>query len=811
MIIESLLGFLSSLDKSDVASMDRLKGKFSVNTNRNRIRSISDYSSNSIFYFTTVTSDQVTPEEMAMCARFLEKSYASFVVACVGLMPFHRIKADDQASIEEYLRQFHQNIAGVKGAGVASRLIGYSGYANKLKAIGESADVSNSDVENFLMECWEHSKSNCTDYVKTVIEGVKTLDEMYDKPAVDNITKALTEAHRAAFEELNTWGFIGEATADMFDDLDALSDQELIKLIANDHDDDEYNFEDEDDLEDQYPELDDMLGESIGGIAAAAAVGGAMANNLGSDIYNGLKKVGKKIFKKGAKAIKNSVKDDDEGSESQDESAVDSVMFTLQAVTENRIKNCSSLAKLGSYEGKLNKLKNKYANYLNRYKRKYAANKETGSKSKLHIRFNNTDISNPKAFMKEYGNYIKIINQRLAMVETRRKELRNAKGLPDASNDAALEEAGQPVLSDYDLEMTENCIKVIDDLLRAPDSEVFTIVDEAINFTGKLSNGVVKDVSPTNGDNEELDEPQIDPDQARHNEKVLDSVSRMQNMEKEIAYLKQRSDSRSNPYQKNPNRYSPPKGVAYRKDAPSGNIHAASARGGASFETFGKSVFTDMDMKKANDMIPTFAKASIGFIVDQTEQVVTRDVLIGIKVWIHRMPARDLINDIYNAIINKRKFLKFVKYVSGEEKSLTDLLFGIKELKTDAMAAGNKNSHISQWIPAFRRRKRWAKMSVPYLMSSYTPNGTVNMTQNEVDFIKDEYGVDISTPAHVEMLMEHNFLLGFVVLDQANEIIKVSYDGRGGQFEEYTYAMAERSDIKDSDRLMREMYRTFAR
>ena len=101
-------------------------------------------------------------------------------------------------------------------------------------------------------------------------------------------------------------------------------------------------------------------------------------------------------------------------------------------------------------------------------------------------------------------------------------------------------------------------------------------------------------------------------------------------------------------------------------------------------------------------------------------------------------------------------------------------------------------------------------MSIPFLMKEYTPNGTVVFTMNEVQFIRDEYGIDVMNAQHVKMLMEASFLLGFVVLDQANEICYVTYDGHEGQFQQYTYSMLERQS-RDSDRSLRELYRAMAR
>ena len=102
-------------------------------------------------------------------------------------------------------------------------------------------------------------------------------------------------------------------------------------------------------------------------------------------------------------------------------------------------------------------------------------------------------------------------------------------------------------------------------------------------------------------------------------------------------------------------------------------------------------------------------------------------------------------------------------------------------------------------------------MSIPFLMNNYLPNGTIVITMNEVDYIKSEYGVDIMRSDHCRMLMDANFLLGFVVLDQTNEIAHVMYDGiNGGSFQQYSYAALEREQ-QNSDRAMKEMFRLMNR
>ena len=802
-MITEIFSLLSSLD---ITKNNKLDKKFDFNLSRNRIRSISAYSSNSIFYFPTIVIDQATPDEIAMVSRMLEKSYASFVITCISLMPFHRIHADDQGSIEEYLSQFHQNLGISGGSSVAMGKV--LGLVNTLEESSSWVDPSDPDVQatqKFLMECWERSRKNCTDFVKTVSETV-SLNDMFQAAPVDPVTKVMQEQYMKTQEELDTWGFLGEATGDEFDDDNILdmSDEDIMAQIFNRpvyHDGME---EDEDDgLEDEYPEIDDLLEASSG------------SGNSNFDKYYA-KKEGKIKNESAAEPL-------DEGNV---KAAIDSIMFSLQSVSENKILSCSNLTKLRSLEAKLNKLKSKYAKYLSRYKRKYKENQKTGSKSKLQIRFNGSTISNPKAFMQQYGGYIKIINKRLKLIEKRREELRNRKGgsastEPKAvskektsEKDAALKEAAAAMttLTDLDMQNIDACLEAADKMLQAPDSEIFSYLDEASdtedwqNFDNerrmKALGSRINSINAQRRAEEDLykarmaqKDAQRETDRAKYEAERSKDARRIAELEKKVG-------------EKDPR--DPEAGAEYDRNARRSQVNmvrAAIRNDYTGHKTFDREIFTNMEMKKANEAVPTFARANIGFIVDETEQVISRSVLVGIKVYIHKIAALDLVNDIYNCIINKRKFLKFVKFISGEEKSLADLLFSFKEMRLDAL---NTRSSTKRWTSAFRQRKRLSKMSVPYLMKEYTPNGSVVLTMDAVQYIKDEYGIDIMTPEHVKMLMDASFLLGFVILDQANEIVYVTYDGHGGNFQQYTYDMLVREQ-ELSNKTMRDLYRTLSR
>ena len=879
-MITEIFSLLSSLD---ITKNNKLDKKFDFNLSRNRIRSISAYSSNSIFYFPTIVIDQATPDEIAMVSRMLEKSYASFVITCISLMPFHRIHADDQGSIEEYLSQFHQNLGISGGSSVAMGKV--LGLVNTLEESSSWVDPSDPDVQatqKFLMECWERSRKNCTDFVKTVSETV-SLNDMFQAAPVDPVTKVMQEQYMKTREELDTWGFLGEATGDEFDDdniLDMSDEDIMAQIFARPVYHDGMEEDDDEGLEDEYPEIDDLLEASSGsgnpkfdkyydklekrlndsrfqmfGSATAVediAIGVEInalisacrtedefkkAKEICSRFGSSNSEIGRSMqssidsaIERQRRRLKEGKIKNESAAEPLDEgnvkAAIDSIMFSLQSVSENKILSCSNLTKLRSLEAKLNKLKSKYAKYLNRYKRKYKENQKTGSKSKLQIRFNGSTISNPKAFMQQYGGYIKIINKRLKLIEKRREELRKRKGgsastEPKAvskektsEKDAALKEAAAAMttLTDLDMQNIDACLEAADKMLQAPDSEIFSYIDEASdaddwqNFDNerrmKALGSRINSVNAQRRAEEDLykasmarKDAQRETDRAKYEAEKSKDARRIAELEKKVG-------------EKDPR--DPEAGAEYDRNARRSQVNmvrAAIRNDYTGHKTFDREIFTDMEMKKANEAVPTFARANIGFIVDETEQVITRSVLVGIKVYIHKIAAMDLVNDIYNCIINKRKFLKFVKFISGEEKSLADLLFSFKEMRLDAL---NTRSSTKRWASAFRQRKRLSKMSVPYLMKEYTPNGSVVLTMDAVQYIKDEYGIDIMTPDHVKMLMDASFLLGFVILDQANEIVYVTYDGHGGNFQQYTYDMLVREQ-ELSNKTMRELYRTLSR
>lgn len=799
-------------------------GNKSINLSNRRIRSISSFSSNSIFYFPVVVSDQCQSDEITMIQRALEKQYASFIVACISQIPFHRVSSGDAFAVDDYLKQFHQNLGVNPGTDAFAKAYNAASLAGVSIPIGESADGKLS-VEDFFAKVWNESVTKETDYVTYLVENYISINDVFNETATDEYTKALTDRYKAVNEELDTWGFIGSIPPESITEMTDIGYE---------------------------PQVDDKQTSD---------------DPLDAD----------------APIVDDATNDDDGYPVTESVNQIDKIKYTLESISDNKIRSCKNRSKLRSIESKLKGLKSRYTKYLIRYKKKYEENQKNGTKKKLHIRFNKTSIEDPKSFMKEYGSYMNIINRKLKLCEKRREELttRAGQGKTVTANESV---AFDMTYSEYLQNEAAMSAKVrnglADDVFGLPEKRKYPLNDAkhvklAIQMSGHLNDkddlktlakNITKRASELNMDitvskknalyeympkalRESIEEDAlseltqldeqaldilteaIDSDLNSSDDEIFimeDAADDVERLKKALGNEYKRREEAEKKYAQEKQKYDQykeddkkAKQILERdakrrerldKARPTGNINV-SRRGSSARDhdyekkTFDREIFTKMDMQKCNEMVPTFTRASIGFIVDETEEVVNRDLLVGIKAYIHRVKTSDLTSELYNAIMQKRRFLKLVKFISGEERSLSDLLFGIRELKGDALKTRNNGT---RWSAMFKNRKRMSKMSIPFLMKNYLPNGTIVMTMNEVEYIKSEYGVDIMRNDHCRMVMDANFLLGFVILDQTNEIVYVMYDGLGTTFQQYSYAALEREQ-QNSDRAMKEMFRLMNR
>jgi hypothetical protein len=207
-------------------------------------------------------------------------------------------------------------------------------------------------------------------------------------------------------------------------------------------------------------------------------------------------------------------------------------------------------------------------------------------------------------------------------------------------------------------------------------------------------------------------------------------------------------------------------------------------------------ITVDYEWKKANEVLPTTVNIPLRVNGDNM------DLPVHIKANVHKVPTSVLVQDIVKSMNQSKGFLNFVQYVSGEQKSLVDFLFGVSNMKEDIL-----KTNSSPWLDAFKRRKRLANLAWGTVADNYKPIGTIVLTMNEVNILKNQYEIDVFVEA--KKIMTQYFLLGFMILDQTNETAHILFDSFPG-FQEYPYKTLER-EASNQDKTLRDMIRAMGR
>lgn len=182
----------------------------------------------------------------------------------------------------------------------------------------------------------------------------------------------------------------------------------------------------------------------------------------------------------------------------------------------------------------------------------------------------------------------------------------------------------------------------------------------------------------------------------------------------------------------------------------------------------------DSDIKKANELVPTTLSVSLQVKDGQSFGGITNFVL-GIKGLMHPVNSNDMISNLIDGYKSGNKFFNFIRWTTGEISFLKDLLFNVNGIKEDVIKKHAKgNSH---WWTTLKRRRTLAKMKNAFGKSRILPNVSIVCSMEEVAEMQDVYGMDLMDPKVVRRMMDRYFLLGFVVVDEAQELCHFIFDG----------------------------------
>jgi len=204
------------------------------------------------------------------------------------------------------------------------------------------------------------------------------------------------------------------------------------------------------------------------------------------------------------------------------------------------------------------------------------------------------------------------------------------------------------------------------------------------------------------------------------------------------------------------------------------------------------SQLVDNDIKKANELIPTTLDITVYHKVG--EKVIEDHILLGVKCVSHKVSGQEMIDNITDTIEKKRPFFRFIQWTTGEIKFFKDYLLCLDNLKKEALKSRSKDKS-ALYFKELKNRATISKLKSAFnLKNQLIPNSTIVMTMDEVDFIRNNYNIDLIKDIDtVNELIKTYFLVGFVIVDSASEIVYFKFDGID-KYQMFTYSSLEREN-----------------
>lgn len=203
-------------------------------------------------------------------------------------------------------------------------------------------------------------------------------------------------------------------------------------------------------------------------------------------------------------------------------------------------------------------------------------------------------------------------------------------------------------------------------------------------------------------------------------------------------------------------------------------------------------ILKDQDIKKMNDAVPSilvvrfYQRDNNGGISD-----IPTEFLIGVKSKIVPITTTEILRRIMNDNKDGKKFLKFMRTITGELKA-SEVILGLSRITDDVKSYKVKGARGDLWT-LLQNRAAAAKSQIKSgKHNDFSAITTVLISQEDVDELYREENLDISDPKNALRFMSSYNLMGFAIVDDSNEVLHLLLDNGSKSFEDISYTMLER-------------------
>lgn len=212
------------------------------------------------------------------------------------------------------------------------------------------------------------------------------------------------------------------------------------------------------------------------------------------------------------------------------------------------------------------------------------------------------------------------------------------------------------------------------------------------------------------------------------------------------------------------------------------------------YETI-RNTIVDLDIKKANEAMPSLMIINFRTDLPDTKQVVMNTCVIGVKAMLHYVTSEDLVNRIILKNSDKNGLLNFIRATTGEIAFFKDFLFAVDRAKVDAVSKSGRGSSNKVWklleLRANKLKMAKANNKAEVGCAAIT---TVIISQAEIELIKKIHRIDLSKPGNMLAIMKGYNLMAVAIVDDVSEKVQFLYDDGTKNYETLSFMSLEREE-----------------
>lgn len=198
------------------------------------------------------------------------------------------------------------------------------------------------------------------------------------------------------------------------------------------------------------------------------------------------------------------------------------------------------------------------------------------------------------------------------------------------------------------------------------------------------------------------------------------------------------------------------------------------------------------ELKKANELAPSLLAVNFVYKNSNGDPVVIKDVIIGVKTKLTIIDSFDMMDHLASKTQDANWVTQLLRSTTREISFIKDFLLMLDRAKIDALSYSRRGSANKMWKVLERRALKSRMKRAFGRNNNAAAITTMVMSQEEVDFMKKNFHVDLSNPSHANKVLEGYNLMGFVIVDETMETAKFLFDTGDDIWETLSFSSLER-------------------